>query len=215
MEAPVTWLGIATFAVAAVALVVSVTTLWVTHLRRGTIRMTRPSQFYFGADGTELHPAGPPKVYFRALLYSTSRRGRVLENMWITLRRGETTQTFNIWVYGEKELQRGAGLFVGDSGLVTSHHFLLPANETFDFIPGEYHMRVFAQITGDCHPIELATQTLALSPGDCAGFSKGSGGVYFDRSVTSQGYVTKTHAPLNDWLNSMKAEQMGRPQQTP
>lgn len=49
------------------ALVVSVTTAWLTLFRRGTIRMTQPTLVYFGPDGL----GGGPKVFLRTLLYST------------------------------------------------------------------------------------------------------------------------------------------------
>lgn len=49
------------------ALVVSVTTAWLTLFRRGTIRMTQPTLVFFGPDGL----AGGPKVFLRTL--STAR----------------------------------------------------------------------------------------------------------------------------------------------
>src|SRR2546421_7307666 len=94
------------------ALAVSVTTAWLTLLRRGTIRMTQPTLVFFGPDGV----AGDPKVFLRTLLYSTAKRGQIVENMFLKLRRHESAQTFNIWVYGDGPLARGSGLFVGDNG---------------------------------------------------------------------------------------------------
>jgi hypothetical protein len=73
--------------------------------RRGTVRMTAPTVIFFGPDG------GPSedrklsaKVFLRTLLYSTSKRGRIVESMYVRLRRGESAQTFNIWVYGDTTL---------------------------------------------------------------------------------------------------------------
>jgi hypothetical protein len=54
---------------------------------------------------------GGSKVFLRTLLYSTSKRGVVIENMYVTARRGETRQNFNIWVYRDSgRLSRGSGL---------------------------------------------------------------------------------------------------------
>jgi hypothetical protein len=90
--------------VSILALAISMATAWFT-LRRGTVRMTQPTTFYFGADAS----ASPsPKVYLRTLLYTTAKRGKIIESMFVKLRRGESIQTFNIWVYGENSLARGS-----------------------------------------------------------------------------------------------------------
>jgi hypothetical protein len=139
------------------------------------------------------------------MLYATSKRGRVLERLWVTIHRGETSQTFNVWVYGDDTLHRGAGLFVSDTGLVTSHHFLLAGNESFAFKPGDYDLRVFGKIVGDTYPTLLVKQTLTLSDADAAALTGGNSGVYFDLGAISGIYVAKKHAPMQDWLDSMKA----------
>jgi hypothetical protein len=62
-----------------------------------------------------------PKVYLRTLLFSTSKRGRVVESMHVALSRNEMHQNFNIWVYGEREkLVRGSGLFIGETGIAAN-----------------------------------------------------------------------------------------------
>ena len=91
MNMPITSLFLSIFAVC-----ISALTLWLTYLRRGAIRMTQPAAIFFGPNEN-----GSPKVYLRTLLYSTSRRGQLVEHMYVTLRRGETRQAFNIWVYGD------------------------------------------------------------------------------------------------------------------
>ena len=63
------------------ALAVSVTTAWLTLVRRGTIRMTQPTLVFFGPDGG----GGSPKVFLRTLLYSTAKRGQIVENMFLKL----------------------------------------------------------------------------------------------------------------------------------
>lgn len=96
-----------TIGISVLALLISGTTLWLTHLWRGALKMTRPTVVFFGPDGNE---GGISKVFLRTLLYSTGKRGIVLEHLFIRLRRGETQQNFNVWVYGEKDLARGSGL---------------------------------------------------------------------------------------------------------
>ena len=86
--------------------------------------MTRPAVIYFGPDGPPSQGAAV-KVFLRTLLYSTAKRAQIVENMYVTLRRGESVQTLNIWVYGDsKPLLRGSGLRVSEDGFASDHHFV-------------------------------------------------------------------------------------------
>ena len=133
--------------ISALAFIVSALTAWLSFFHRGTIKMTQPTIFFFGPDGS----SGPPKIFLRTLLFSTSKKGRILESMFVKLQRGESMQNFNIWVYGEKDtLARGSGLFVGREGIACNHHFLLPKDGTkYNFLPGEYILEVFGALLGE------------------------------------------------------------------
>ena len=120
---------IATF-ISFCALTISFITAWLTLFRKGRLRMTRPTVIFFGPNGPTSQGSGL-KVFLRILLYSTAKRAHIVEGMFVTLRRGESVQTFNIWVYGEKHhLLRGSGLRVADDGVVCDHHFVLPRDGT-------------------------------------------------------------------------------------
>lgn len=122
-----------------VALVVSVTTAWLTLLRKGNLRMTQPTVIFFGPDGGSRSGRKPRlKVFLRTLLYSTSRRGQTMESLHVNLQRGESKQNFSIWVYGDEHLARGSGLFVPAEGITCNHHFLLPEDGTdFRLLAGD------------------------------------------------------------------------------
>lgn len=116
-----------TVTISVLALAVSATTAWLTLFRRGTVKMTQPTVIYFGPDRPRLRDDVPlPKVYLRTLLFATSKRGRVIESMHVSLARNETHQNFNVWVHCDDKLVRGSGLFVGESGVAANHHFLTP-----------------------------------------------------------------------------------------
>jgi hypothetical protein len=137
-------------AIALTSLAVSATTAWVTLWQPGRVRMVRPSLVAFldarGTDG--------PKVWFRALLYSTSRKGNVLESMFVRLRRGETQQNFSFWVCGERRtLASGCGLHVPHTGVALDHHFVLPKDGSrFDFLSGDYVVEIFASFVNSRTP---------------------------------------------------------------
>ena len=105
-------------AISVAALITSAVTVWLTLFRRGTVRMTKPAFIAFSYDIVGNKPKA--KIFIRSLLYSTGKRGQVIENMFITVRRSETQQTFNVWGHGDEKLSRGSGLFVGETGVVTN-----------------------------------------------------------------------------------------------
>src|SRR5258708_1547487 len=123
------------------ALAISALTFWITSIKKGTVKMTRPTIIFFGPDGGgQKHN----KVFIRTLLYSTSDRGQYIQNMYIRLQRGESIQSFNVWVYDDKGLVRGSGLFINKSGISSNHHFLLPKDgSNYPFLSGEYLLQVY------------------------------------------------------------------------
>jgi hypothetical protein len=177
------------------ALVVSGTTLWFSHLRRGKLMMTRPTVVFFGPDGGH---KGISKVFLRTLLYSTGKRGIVLENLFIRLRRGETQQNFNVWVYGEENLARGSGLYVGQEGIATNHHFLTPTDiRGFDFAAGNYQIEVFGKIVGKTDASHLSTIELSIDPNEAELLRKPDHGIYFDWGPDAGQYQKKIEARRN------------------
>jgi hypothetical protein len=83
------------------ALAISSVTAWLTLFRKGRLRMTRPTVTFFGPDGPPSQGSGL-KVFLRTLLYSTAKRAHIVEGMFVTLRRGESVQTFHIGFMARK-----------------------------------------------------------------------------------------------------------------
>lgn len=172
------------------ALSVSATTAWLTFFRRGKLKMTRPSVIFFGFDSTPGKP--DPKIFLRGLLYSTSKKGQLIENLYVRLSRGEATQNFSVWVYGQsKELSRGSGLFVGADGVAANHHFLLaPDQKSFSFHAGAYRLQLFGSIVGGKRTVSLFDTELVLSNDDEVSLNDSAVGVYFDWGPDSQMYYS-------------------------
>lgn len=179
--------------ISVVSLLVSITTAWLTLFRRGTVRMTQPTVIFLGPDGGS--PSRPgnvlPKVFLRTLLFSTAKRGRVVESMHVAVLRNETHQNFNIWVYGNEKLVRGSGLFVGETGVEANHHFLLPRDvSSFRFQEGRYEVEVFARLLGDKKQTRLFSQTLDITRELAASLEEPNAGVYFDWGPDSSRYLS-------------------------
>lgn len=189
--------------ISVLSLAVSAVTAWLTLFRVGTVKMTQPTVIFFGPDTPRSHDeAALPKVYLRMLLFSTSKRGRVVESMHVALARNEMHQNFNIWVYGERgDLVRGSGLFVGETGVAASHHFLTPDDgSSFRFTEGHYRLDVFAHILGDRNPIRLFSQTLDIPRDIAASLEEPGTGLYFDWGPDSSRYLphVEKRAPAPD-----------------
>jgi hypothetical protein len=178
-------------AVSVLALAVSAATAWLTLFRRGTVRMTQPTVIYFGPDAKGSRGETiSPKVFLRTLLFSTSKRGRIIESLYVTLSRSEVQQTFSVWVYGDDKLVRGSGLFVGETGVEANHHFLAPTDASqFRFIAGQYKIEVFARLLGNSARMSLFTQTLEVTPEIARMLTKPETGLYFDWAPDAERYV--------------------------
>lgn len=187
-----------TFAVSVLALAVSSTTAWLTLFRRGTVRMTQPTVIFFGPDMPRSGGrAALPKVFLRTLLVSTSKRGRVIESMHVSMTRNESHQNFNIWVHGDEKLVRGSGLFVGETGVTANHHFLTPEDGGhFKFSAGRYRLQVYAKLLGDQTQTLLLTQELELAPDIALKLEERGAGVYFDWGPDSSRYLPHVETRL-------------------
>lgn len=123
------------------------------------------------------------------LLYSTSKKGRVIENLYVRIKRGESQQNFNIWVYGSDKMVRGSGLFVGETGIATNHHFLLPTDtEAYEFKAGEYILEVYVRLIGDKENKLLHKTALSISSQEANQLKEGDKGIYFDWGPDSNRY---------------------------
>ena len=144
------------------ALLVSGVTAWLTFFRKGKLLMSQPTVIFFGPDGPRFD-SGKNKVYLRTLLYSSAKRGQVVESIHVSVQRHESKQNFNIWVHGEKgELKRGSGLYVPQEGVTFDHHFLLPEDgANFMFLAGPYKLTVFAKLIGSSTPVMLSQINLS------------------------------------------------------
>jgi hypothetical protein len=173
-----TWIGVA---ISLLALSVSAGTAWLTLFKKGRLLMTQPTSIFFGPDGGYFEST-INKVYLRTLLYSSSRKGQVLESMHVTLERGETKQNFSIWVHGKKgDLARGSGLFVTHEGVTLDHHFLLPPDgSVFKFLAGDYKLRVFAKLVNSSKPIQLYTIPLVVTQIQAEELKQKWTGLFFD-----------------------------------
>jgi hypothetical protein len=181
------WIAIG---ISLVALVVSLTTAWLTWFRRGELKMTQPTVLFFGPDGVPRQGQRRHlKVFLRTLLYSTSHRGQTVESLHVNLQRGESRQNFSIWVYGDERLARGSGLFVPQDGIACNHHFLLPEDGSdFPLLAGEYLLRVYAKKVNEPTAKELIKIRLYLSEQHAAELRDENTGIYFDWGPDQQTY---------------------------
>lgn len=114
----------------------------------------------------------------------------MIESMHLRLKRSETVQNFNIWVYGDEKLTRGSGLFVGESGIATNHHFLTPKDaNNFSFTAGDYSVSVYARTLGKENEKLLWSQELTVTADQAMELKNPVAGIYFDWGPDSRKYL--------------------------
>lgn len=177
--------------------------MWVTLFRRGALKMTQPTTVMLGPDGPEHE--GDSKVYLRTLLYSTAKRGQVIENMFVKIIRGEQSQNFPIWVLGDDRLSRGSGIFVGEQGVVANHHFLLPPyTEKYEFKAGEYRLEVFAKLVGQMAAKSLWSDSFVVSDREARKITQRNCAIYFEWGPDSDCYISKVRSkPPSPWPDGL------------
>jgi hypothetical protein len=186
----------ASLLISVVSLLLSLTVAWLTLLRRGKVSMTQPVLVGFLYD----LPGQEPKIFFHAMLYATGKRGHIIEALYLRVRRGESSQTFNFWMYGEtKDLKIGSGLRAGEDGVSFNHHFLPPKDPaSFQFLAGEYVIEVYARIVNRSSAVLLSTVKLSLSPEEATALRDPTQGVLFTWGPDSQRYRGQVSAPVGE-----------------
>jgi hypothetical protein len=175
--------------ISAVALAVSLFTMWFTVLRRGTVRSTHPSFIAFRYDfvGVKVPQA---KIFFRALLFSTGKRGQVVESLFLRVREGSRQVEFSFWGLGDKDLVRGSGLFVPETGVVTNHHFNpIDSEAMFLFSGGFYSLELVAKFVGRERLVSLWNVTLEVPVGVFGSATACEKAIFYSWSPDKRSYV--------------------------
>ena len=169
--------------VSVLALAISLFTLWFSVIRRGRVCSTHPSFVAFRYDfvGKNVPQA---KIFLRSLLYSTGKRGHVVESLFLRVAEGSRRAEFSFWGYGDKDLVRGSGLFVPETGVATNHHFNpIDADELFLFSGGTYSLELVAKLVGRKRLASLWMVSLEMPEGA------------FDRSIARETAVFFSWSP--------------------
>lgn len=96
---------------------------------------------------------------------------------------------------------RGSGLFVGETGVEASHHFLLPeAGDPFHFIAGVYQLEVHARVLGENESRMLFASELDVSANESDLIGDQGSGLYFDWDPDEKFYTHHLKlAPKSFW----------------
>ena len=187
------------FLISILAFAVSAVTAWLTFFRKGLLKMTQPAALAF-------LPAGPAndgrsQILLRTLLYSTSKRGQIVESLHVAVQRAESKQNFSVWVYGQKtDLRRGSGLFVSQEGVTYDHYFLMPKDGAeYPFLAGDYRVTVFAKHVGAAVATSLMTIHVSVSDAHAASLLHPRSELFFDWGPDRQAYhahiLTRSEQP--------------------
>lgn len=188
------------FAVSVLSVLLSGTVAWLTLLRQGTIRMTKPTIVCFAVNVED--QVVIPKIYLRTLLYCTAKRGIVIENMFVNLNQSGSVQTFSVWSYRDKDLRPGCGVFISMEGVAHEHHFehyfssSSGNSNEFSFLPGNSVLEVFALTVGSKHPLKLAEVHLSLTEQQATALATRKARIWFNWNPALQTYSPQLLARL-------------------
>ncbi|RWL99700.1 MAG: hypothetical protein EOR68_12775 [Mesorhizobium sp.] len=188
--------------VSVIALAVSLFTLWFTVLRRGTVRSTHPA--FIAVRYDFVRKAVPQaKIFLRALLFSTGKRGRVVESLFLRVHHQERKTEFSFWGMGDKDLVRGSGLFIPETGIATNHHFNpLHADELFVFEPEIYSIELVAKLLGRQKLTSLWRIPLQIPDGSFGDDIAPDTAVFFNWSAETGRYVVSVESRPGQLSNS-------------
>ena len=176
--------------VSTIALIVSLITAWFTIFRRGSVRSTHPSFVAFRYDFVD-KPVVQAKVFLRTLIFSTGKRGLVIESLFLRVREGTRFEEFSFWGYGDKDLVRGSGIFVPETGVVTNHHFNpLHTENLFRFSHGTYRLELAAKLVARKRLVSLWTIELDVPAGTYDTSIARETVVFFNWSPEEQRYIS-------------------------
>ncbi|WP_159592611.1 hypothetical protein [Chelativorans xinjiangense] len=110
--------------------------------------------------------------------------------MFAKLHHRDSEQIFSFWGYGETtQLSPGSGLYVGRTGVVLNHHFVLSVHQPeYEFTAGDYRVEVFARVVGKKRPAKLAEGSVSVTE-EQAAILANRGGILFELSSDGQTYI--------------------------
>jgi hypothetical protein len=178
-------------ALSIIAVIISLATAWLTIFRRGSLHSTHPSLIAFCYDKGPGDSVPLAKIFLRTLLYSTGKRGHVIEGLYLRLTEGSRHEEFSFWGHGEtNNLTRGSGLFIPETGLGTNHHFNPVHNDVlFRFSQGTYKLELFAKIVGQERPRSLWSIDVDMPVGPFSSDIDRDTEVFFNWSLEHRRYI--------------------------
>lgn len=175
-----------------IAILISAGTAWFTIFHRGTVKMSRPNFFALIPEDSPF--GGWLKFFMRVLLFSTGKRGRVIERIYLNFKHDQQTFQFHYWMYGQAEqLVIGSGVFVGSDGVGANHHFVPTSSLSSQAITaGLYEVEIHAHLLGDKRPILLHTIHFELNEEEAAAIRTSKDkAVFFTWDEESQKYKSR------------------------
>jgi hypothetical protein len=196
------------------SLLVSSVVAWLTLFQRGQLKITRPALIVF------IYEQGRPKIFLRTLIYSTGKKGHVVESLYLKVRRGESTQTFSYWAYAETTtMMVGSGLKIADDGVSYNHHFLPPRSGTeFQFLSGAYEIQIYGIVSDSSKPKILGTYQLLLSEQQSEQIKNKNTAAFFEWGPDAQAYhltIDRHPGSLEKSLRERSTMLMGRDSNDP
>lgn len=202
------WAPDISIVISAMALVASIFAVYATHFWRGSIRASRPSQFFIAYSEDD---DCKPTICICLFLYSTGNAGRLVEQIFVTATQSEKVQNFTAWYAGNTHIRnRYAGIRIDRNGLSLNNLFFPPHGEgSFRFSEGKIDIELSCRLAGSSTIKSLSKTTLHLTGQQISEINDGKVAM-FDILSTGEGYhgYTDTYKKTKDQEMAEKFSRM-------
>ena len=191
--------------ISTLALTVSVLTFSLTFFWGGKIKYSKPSQIWMGYSADQKRA---PLVYFRFYAHSTGLAGKLIEALFLEVKRGQAHQKFNIWTAnvgsGYKNL---AGMQVFKNGMSLENIFQPDrSDQKFQFLAGMYEFKLFSKEIKSQTPKQIAHVKYELTKEQCELIEEGKY-IVLTLRADGTGYSSYSEDPAVD-SNKVLVNQM-------
>jgi hypothetical protein len=175
-----------TAVMAILSLILSLTVTYLTLLRKGSLYMTMPVQITFQSAN-----ARRPEFVLNTFLYSTGKRGYVIESLYLEVEHGGT-HLFSSWSYRQNgALIPASGLRVSEDGVMSANHFFeTDKRGRFYFEQGEIQISVYTTVANRKKATLLGKIGLKLSEEQASQMHLRNSAVVFTFDPQKKEYVS-------------------------
>jgi len=177
------------------AIVISLLTFGLIYFWGGRLKFTKPSQiqFFYIDDKQEV-----PATYVRLYTHSSGLAGKLIENLYLEIKKDETSKNFGSWMANTGSGYRAlSGLKVMRDGVSLDNVFQSPQDKTAFFQAGNYQLNLFCREANKSHSKSIWLGKFSLVKDQVQSLNSGKI-IIFTISTDGSSYIASTQDKTED-----------------